>query len=59
MIAEYTGINIETIKRMRPIIWNANVDKATVQGLIDLMKRHELINSDMKADTVLYPTALK
>ncbi|MDB5727928.1 MAG: transporter substrate-binding protein [Noviherbaspirillum sp.] len=59
LIAEFTGINIDTIKKMKPIMWNANVDKATVQTLIDLMKRHELINSDMKADTVLYSTAVK
>jgi NitT/TauT family transport system substrate-binding protein len=59
LIAEYTGINIETIKKMRPIIWDANVDQATMQQLLVLMKRHELITSDMTAESVLYPTAVK
>jgi NitT/TauT family transport system substrate-binding protein len=58
MIADYTGIKLEAIKQMRPVIWSSKVDKDTVQSLIGMMKDNGLIASDIKVDTVVYPTAL-
>lgn len=58
MISEYTGIKLEAIQQMRPIIWETKVDKNTLQGLLDLMKKHGLIKSDLKLESVVYQSAL-
>jgi NitT/TauT family transport system substrate-binding protein len=58
IISEYTGIKIEAIKKMNPIIWDTKVDKNTLQDLLNLMKSHGVIKSDLKVDNIVYPTAL-
>jgi NitT/TauT family transport system substrate-binding protein len=59
LIAEYTGIDIAVIEKMSPIIWDSKVDKATVQGLLDLMQKHAILKDKMNADSVLFPSSLK
>jgi NitT/TauT family transport system substrate-binding protein len=59
LMAEYTGIDIAVIEKMTPIIWDSKVDKATVQGLLDLMQKHAILKDKMNADSVLFPSALK
>ncbi|TAL76879.1 MAG: ABC transporter substrate-binding protein [Burkholderiaceae bacterium] len=59
IIAEYTGLKLETIQQMRPILWDSVVDKPTWQRLLDLMKNHGLISANMKVDDVIFPTALQ
>jgi NitT/TauT family transport system substrate-binding protein len=59
IIAEYTGLKLEVIQKMRPINWDTKVDQNTMQGLLKLMKDHGLTNSDLKVESVVFPTALK
>lgn len=59
LIAEYTGIKIEVIKTMNPILWSTTIDKATLQGLLDLMQKHGALKNKMDADSVLFSTALQ
>jgi|GEM_PF-363372 len=59
MIAEFTGLKLEVVEKMGPILWNSKVDMATWQRLLDLMKEYKLIDADMKAQEVVYPTAMQ
>lgn len=59
VIAEYTGLKLETIRQMRPILWDSVVDRTTWQRLLDLMKKHGLISANMKVDDVVFPTAFQ
>jgi NitT/TauT family transport system substrate-binding protein len=57
LISEYTGVKLEIVKGMHPVLWNAKVDKATWQKLLDLMHEHGLTKTAIQADTILYHTA--
>jgi NitT/TauT family transport system substrate-binding protein len=58
IIAEYTGIDVKVIKAMNPILWDSKVDKATLQSLLVLLKKHGALKKDMDADSILFSTAL-
>ena len=59
MVSEYTGLKPEAVEQMGPILWSSKVDPATLQRLLDLMKEHGLIASDMKVEDVVFPTAMQ
>src|SRR5690606_37673674 len=59
VIAEFTGLKPEAVAQMGPILWNSKVDMATWQRLLDLMKEYGLIDADMKANEVVYSTAIQ
>jgi NitT/TauT family transport system substrate-binding protein len=59
LIAEYTGLKLETIQAMHPVLWDNKVDMQTLQALIDMMKRNGVIQGDIKAESVVYATALE
>ncbi|OLN23009.1 hypothetical protein BTO30_06420 [Domibacillus antri] len=58
-MADYTEIDLSLINKMMPILWDSKVDENTVQALLDLMKKHELLKDEMDAESVLFPSALK
>ena len=58
LIAEYTDIDIALINKTMPILWDSKVDEKTVQTLLDLMKKHELLKDEMDEESVLFPSAL-
>jgi NitT/TauT family transport system substrate-binding protein len=57
LISEYTGIDLPVIEKMTPINWDSEVDKSTVQALLDLMRERGLLTEDVDADSVLFPLA--
>lgn len=59
LIAEYTGLPPAMIENMKPIIWTSEVEQDTLQGLLDLMKKHGLLEKEMKVEEILHPTALQ
>lgn len=58
IVAEYTGIKLETIQAMHPVLWDSQVDKTTWQNLLNLMHDYGLTKQAIPVDTILYPTAL-
>jgi NitT/TauT family transport system substrate-binding protein len=59
IIAEYTGIKLEAIQKMHPVLWNSKVDRNTLQSLLDLMHSYGMTKADLKVDAIVYPTAMQ
>lgn len=58
IIAEYTGIKLQTIQAMHPVLWDSKVDKATWQSLLNLMHDYGLTKKAIPVDDIIYPTAI-
>jgi NitT/TauT family transport system substrate-binding protein len=57
LISEYTGIDLPVIEKMTPINWDSEVDRSTVQELLDLMRERGLLSKPVEAESVLFPLA--